>query len=216
MVDSKPMQMPLTIELQQVSKRFGQEQIVQQLSHTFLQPSSTALLGINGSGKSTLLQIIAGYITPTKGKVVYNLNGNPIPAEEIYQLVSYCAPYLELIEEMTLEEFLNYHFSFKKPLLPIAEIIQLIGLTSASNKYISNFSSGMKQRVKLVQAILSDTPILLLDEPCTNLDEDGIQLYKKLVSLFAQNKIIIVASNDMQEYEICQQQLKISDFKQPK
>ena len=131
----------------------------------------------------------------------------------MYELVSYCAPYLELIEEMTLLEFLTYHFSFKKSLVPVKEIIEIIGLQTSSHKLISNFSSGMKQRVKLAQAICSDTYILLLDEPCTNLDTEGIQLYKSLLTRFAKNKILIVASNDINEYDVCSTHLKISDFK---
>jgi ABC-type multidrug transport system ATPase subunit len=171
------------------------------------------LLGINGSGKSTLLQIIAGYTNPTKGKVVYIENGNNLDQSEMYTKVSYCAPYLELIEEMTLTEFLTYHFSFKKAMLPVQDIIQHVGLESSTHKLISNFSSGMKQRVKLAQAILADTAILLLDEPCTNLDEEGIVLYKKLLNQFAQQKLVIVASNDKNEYDVCATHLKISDFK---
>lgn len=131
----------------------------------------------------------------------------------MYKHVSYCAPYLELIEEMTLTEFLTYHFAFKKAMIPVAEIITRIGLEASSHKLISNFSSGMKQRVKLAQAILADTPVLLLDEPCTNLDEDGIQLYKNLLRDFGPQKIVIVASNDKNEYDVCNTHLKISDFK---
>lgn len=199
--------------MQFVSKRFGPEEILTGISHTFTQPSSTALLGINGSGKSTLLLMIAGYTNPSKGKVLYKHHDSIIDAADTYTLVSYCAPYLELIDEMTLNEFLSYHFSFKKSLLPIPEIIELIGLTSSAHKLISNFSSGMKQRVKLAQAILADTEILLLDEPCTNLDDEGILLYKNLIHQFSQHKILIVASNDKNEYEVCHTQLNMSDYK---
>jgi len=118
-----------------------------------------------------------------------------------------------VIEEMTLLEFLRYHFSFKKTNHTIEDIITYIGLEKATNKYISNFSSGMKQRVKLAQAIFADAPILLLDEPCTNLDKDGIDLYHKMIQDFCNEKIIIVASNDPNEYSFCKHKINILDFK---
>ena len=102
---------------------------------------------------------------------------------------------------------------FKKTNYKIEEIIEYIGLEKATHKYISNFSSGMKQRVKLAQAIFADTPILLLDEPCTNLDKEGIDLYHRMISDFCNDKIIIVASNDPNEYSFCTHKINVMDFK---
>ncbi len=201
----------MKITLQNITKHFGEEFLFNDISLSFNLPSSTALLGINGSGKSTLLQIIANYVMPTKGEIMYEQNGNPVEPEAIFHLVSYCAPYLELIEEMTLIEFLSYHFSFKKTQVPIDEIIHIIGLEKAKHKLIEKFSSGMKQRVKLAQAIFADSPVLCLDEPCTNLDENGIQLYRDLIEKYARNKILIVASNDINEYDVCEHRIKIDE-----
>ena len=199
----------MKINLQHISKYFGDELLFDDVSLSFSQPSSTALLGINGSGKSTLLQIIATYMMPSKGEIVYAQNDKIIDPENIYYHISFCAPYLELIEEMTLHEFLQYHFTFKKALLSIDEIIKQIGLQHAANKPIEKFSSGMKQRVKLAQAIFADTDVLFLDEPCTNLDEQGIALYHHLIETYCRERILIVASNDKVEYGVCQEVFQV-------
>lgn len=203
----------LKIEVQNIIKRFEQEEIIHDFSAEFVAPSASVLLGINGSGKSTLLQIISGFVSPSKGSILFSQNGKELDPETRFSAVSFCAPYLEMIEEMTLLEFLTYHFSFKKTKYKIEEIIGYIGLEKASNKYISNFSSGMKQRVKLAQAIFADAPILLLDEPCTNLDKEGIDLYHRMISDFCNDKIIIVASNDPNEYSFCTHKINVMDFK---
>jgi ABC-type multidrug transport system ATPase subunit len=176
-------------------------------------PNKVALLGINGSGKSTLLQMIAGYIIPSFGKIEYTYLDQKIPSEKIYGHIGFCAPSMELIEEYTLQEFLSYHFQYKKPLLSIAQTIAYIGLQDATQKKIENFSSGMKQRVKLAQSIMIDAPMLLLDEPCCNLDVQGIALYKKMIADFAMDKLVIVSSNDAHEYEFCKQHIYLENYK---
>lgn len=199
----------MKIELINISKQFGEELLFKDLNITFEQPSSTALLGINGSGKSTLLQLIATFTIPTKGEIIYSEGNTIIDPETIFHHISYCAPYLELIEEMTLREFLNYHFSFKKAMITVDEMIHRIGLEASAEKQIEKFSSGMKQRVKLAQALFADTSLVCLDEPCTNLDTEGIDLYHRLIEEFAKNKILIVASNDVNEYDVCRKTVQI-------
>ena len=125
------------------------------------------------------------------------------------------APYLEVIEEMTATEFLKFHQKFK-PLvagLSIQEILSVVGLTNAAHKQIRYYSSGMKQRIKLAQAIFSETPVLLLDEPCTNLDLEGIQLFHHLINNYTHNRLVIVSSNDKQEYGFCENTISILDYK---
>ena len=133
----------------------------------------------------------------------------------MYQQISICAPYLELVEEMTVKEFLEFHQGFKSflPGFTVSKIISIIGLEKAIQKQIRNYSSGMKQRVKLAQSIFSDTPILLLDEPCTNLDLNGIELYNRCVNDYCKNKLVVVSSNDEVEYRFCKERLNISDYR---
>jgi ABC-type multidrug transport system ATPase subunit len=206
----------MQIHLTAASKRFNKEWIFSNLDFSFTTGQHYALIGNNGSGKSTLLQIIAGYIGLTKGTIHWTSNsGEDIDSANIFQYISIAAPYLELVEEFTALEQIDFHQQFKPlqtGLTPI-ELLEKIGLGNAANKQIRNFSSGMKQRLKLALAIFDQAPILLLDEPCSNLDQEGIQTYHQLMQAYAMHKIIIVASNDPQEYQFCSQQLALSDFK---
>ena len=199
------------ISLQKAGKRFNKDWIFKDLDYSFEMGQHYALIGNNGSGKSTLLQTISGYATLSKGKIEWG----DYNTETIFQQISVAAPYLELIEEFTTIEQFEFHNRFKpfRKDLTIAQMIEMIGLKAATDKQIRYFSSGMKQRLKLALAILSDTPLLLLDEPCSNLDKEGYQLYAELIQQFAQHKLIIVGSNDPQEYAFCQQQVNLMDYK---
>jgi ABC-type multidrug transport system ATPase subunit len=132
-----------------------------------------------------------------------------------YNNISIAAPYLELIEEMTAREMLNFHSKFKPLIstLSIEEMLKVVGLENAINKQLRYFSSGMKQRLKLAQAFFSNTPILLLDEPTTNLDADGISLYHSLISNYTKDKLVIVSSNVKEEYGFCEEVIEIGKYK---
>ena len=195
----------MKISVTDAGKRFNREWIFRNLSLELHSNQHYAITGHNGSGKSTFLQCIAGSLYTTEGKINFNLNGKTLEPEVVYKQLSICAPYLELIEEMTPTEFLSYHASFK-PFIKgwnATGIIEEIGLVKAKQKQIRYFSSGMKQRVKLAQAFFSDTPVLLLDEPCTNLDQQGIDLYKQLISSLCSNRLVMISSNDATEYSSC-------------
>jgi ABC-type multidrug transport system ATPase subunit len=177
--------------------------------------SRTAVLGSNGSGKSTLLQIISGILKPTVGSIAYQHQNKNISAELAFLNISIASPYLELIEEMTLLEMINFHFSFKNRYQNISneELLELLGLTSSINKEIRYFSSGMKQRTKLLLAIVSDVPCVLLDEPCSNLDKQGIDWYKNLLKDYLGNRTLLICSNQEYEYEICDKSISMLDYK---
>ncbi len=210
----------MKISLINAGKRFNRDWIFRELNQEFISGTAYAITGPNGSGKSTLLQAIGGAIIMSEGSAKYTIGNTNVPEKEIevdkaFQYISIAAPYLELIEEMTLLEMLEFHSQFK-PLLSnttIPDIISTIGLKTAANKQIRFYSSGMKQRVKLAQAIFSDVPCVLLDEPCTNLDAVGIELYHQLIRDYGNNRLIIVSSNDPQEYSFCKEKISITDFK---
>lgn len=206
----------MQIHLTAASKRFNKEWIFSNLDFSFAQGHHYALVGNNGSGKSTLLQIIAGYLGLTKGQISWeDTQQQAIDNTNIFQSISIAAPYLELVEELTAMEQIAFHQQFKSlhPTLKPIDILEKIGLGKAADKQIRNFSSGMKQRLKLALAIFDAAPILLLDEPCSNLDKEGIETYQMLIKDYAMHKLIIVASNDPQEYHFCDQQLTLTDFK---
>jgi ABC-type multidrug transport system ATPase subunit len=207
--------MAMTISLTDAGKRFNRDWIFRHLHYRFESDSSYAIIGPNGSGKSTLLQSLSASMQLSEGSIEYSINNLQCSIDNVYKHISICAPYLEVIEEMTLKEFLEFHHGFK-PFLPgitAESIIELIGLQKAINKQIRYYSSGMKQRVKLAQAIFSDSSIVLLDEPCTNLDTAGVELYYQLIENYCRNRLVIISSNDEQEYKFCKERINIMDWK---
>ncbi len=206
----------MNIILKNTGKRYNREWIFRNINYTFAQGSSYAITGANGSGKSTLLQIIAGASMHSEGEIKWaaaSQTSTKITPENSYTQIAFAAPYLELIEEFTATEMLSFHATFKPLTAPAAQILQIVGLQKAANKQIRYFSSGMKQRLKLAQAFFSNTSTLLLDEPITNLDEEGIELYKKLLQNYTVDRLVIVSSNDKQEYAYCEHIIGIGDYK---
>lgn len=205
----------MKITLSDAGKRFNRDWIFRHFTYEFETGRSYAITGPNGSGKSTLLQVLAGSMHMNEGSIRYSQDERACPPEHIYRHVAICAPYLELVEEMTLKEFLEFHQGFKPFLdgLDHAWIGRAVGLEKAVNKQIRYFSSGMKQRLKLAQSIFSDTAIVLLDEPCTNLDATGIELYQQLVADHCSERLVIVSSNDEMEYRFCTETIRMTDLK---
>lgn len=204
----------MRVEIENLSKRFNREIVFQNLTFSFNSEKKYVITGPNGSGKSTLLQIISGANLPSGGNLTYSLNNRNVEIEEIYQHISYAAPYLDIIEEFTLKEMLQFHFKFKpmKPDESIDSIIEKSLFTNQEEKYIKNFSSGMKQRLKLALAFFSNTQLLLLDEPTSNLDEIGINWYLDNIN-DQKNRLVILASNVKNEYADFDEELSISDYK---
>ena len=204
----------MKIRLSNTGKRFNREWIFRKADIEFNAPTAYAITGPNGSGKSTLLQCIGGLLQISEGSINYT-NGGTIDMEHAFRHISFCAPYLDVIEEMTLLEFLQFHQAFK-PLLKTVTVnkaIEVVGLQNAAHKQIRYYSSGMKQRVRLAQAIFSDTAVLLLDEPCSNLDSTGIALYHSLIATYCKERLVIVCSNDEVEYSFCKERYSILDWK---
>lgn len=206
----------MQIILTDCGKRFRFDWVFRGLTHTFCTGERTAVLGPNGSGKSTLMKILSGHVTPSKGSAVFSINGKTVYPENIFRKMAFAAPYIELIEELTLDEAIRFHAQLKPLIhgLNIADIHDLLALPGSQNKEIRFFSSGMKQRVKLALAVCSDTPLLLLDEPTTNLDAAGAEWYQHLVQQFGgEERTIIVASNDPKDVTFCTKHISILDYK---
>jgi ABC-type multidrug transport system ATPase subunit len=200
----------MEILVQNLSKKFRQEFIIRQFNFTFLSGNSYAITGPNGSGKSTLLQLIAQFTLPNEGKVEM-LGVDP---ELVYSQLTYAAPYVELIEEYTLTEHLE--ILLKNNYLPASVNLDVledfIDLHPGKFKQIKNYSSGMRQKIKLGFALLSDRPVLLLDEPTTNFDEQAKNWFFNRLEQ-QRHKLIIIASNESREIEFCQEKIAIQDFK---
>lgn len=209
--------MAVTIHLNKLGKRFNREWIFRQLSAELKASEKLVVTGSNGSGKSTLLLVLSGYVMPTEGEVSWSSDENKtIDRSNYFKLCSFASPALELVEEFTPEELVKHQAAFKKFQNNISakELLEISELEKNKNKLIRNFSSGMKQRLKLSLAILADCPVLLLDEPVTNLDKQAIEWYSKMITTYAMHKTIVVCSNQVkEEYSFCNREISINDYK---
>ena len=206
----------MRIACQDMGKRYNREWIFRNFTYTFESDNAYVITGGNGSGKSTLLQALSGFLTISKGAITYAQGTDEIAIEKAFRLVSIATPYLDLYEELTLREALAFHLNFKalRAGLTIESFAETVMLAKDIDKQIKHYSSGMKQRVRLGLAILSDTPILLLDEPTSNLDPKGIAWYGELVTSHLKDRIVMVCSNQQEaEYFFCKHEINIEDFK---
>ncbi len=204
----------MLIEATGLGKRFQRDWIYRGLTRHFRPGSATAVLGPNGAGKSTLLNTISGQLLPTEGALTYSLAHRAVAVEDLPQHLAYAAPYLELLEELSLLEMLRFHTQFK-PLRPGVTVDQLLGimyLEKSRHQLVREFSSGMKQRLKLGLALYAAAPLLLLDEPTTNLDATGVAWYQEHVRATRAGRTLLLSSNVAAEYAFCDEQLLVTDF----
>ena len=205
----------MKVNLEHIGRRFNREWIFRDVNYVFETGASYAILGANGAGKSTILQVISGSLSSSEGIISYSKEGVFLNPEHVFEHLSIVAPYLELIEEFTLRELIDFHFQFKKyrPGLDRSQLIELMDLKRSEHKAIKHFSSGMKQRVKLALAFCSETEMILLDDPVSNLDQQGLEWYLSLVKEFSADRILIICSNQIQEYSFCKNHLNVVDYK---
>ena len=185
----------MEITLSNISKGFGSNRVIEKFSFSF-NKGIYAILGKNGSGKSTLLKIIGNLISPSSGKVIYDIKKN----YDVTKTIFFCAPYQELISELTVKEFLKFHFKFRNPTHNYNNILKEFKLDSYVNHQIENLSSGSIQKLKLVISFFSDSEFILLDEPTTNLDDEGKKTYLKVLKELSDKKVIIIATNDKDDF----------------
>jgi ABC-type multidrug transport system ATPase subunit len=204
------------IVVDHIGKKFVREWIIRDATFILETGQKYVFLGPNGSGKSTCLQLLTGMFPVSEGTINYISDlGLNIGVDDWYKYLVISAPYMELVEEFTLREHVDFHRKFKplKNNISSADFEDFIQLPSASNKIIRHFSSGMKQRLKLGLAFMSDVPIVFLDEPTTNLDQQGIEWYLENVTQLGGNQLVILGSNVKQEYEFCENIISVSSFK---
>lgn len=205
----------MKIQLEKLGKKFRKEWIFRNVNLSFELGKNYTFVGPNGSGKSTLLQVLIGVMPQTEGKVSYININQEVSVDDIYKKIVIAAPYLELVEEFTLQESIEFHQKFKpfKDNLSASELIEKIQLAPHKDKTVKNFSSGMKQRLKLGLAFYSKAPIILLDEPTSNLDAQGISWYLKQIEKHTSDRLLIICSNQLNEYDFCKNIIDIRDYK---
>jgi ABC-type multidrug transport system ATPase subunit len=202
------------IQIDAISKSYNYNKLFEDFSATYHYGNSYGIAGRNGSGKSTLLKMISNFITPSTGKIVYaNREGQSIQMDAIYKEISYAAPYIEPFIDGSLEEAVLFHFSVKKLHKNTTIEALLATLNIDKKKRVQSFSTGMLQRLKLILAICTETPFLLIDEPTETLDAQGKQWFQELLNTFAENRIVLIASNNPNDFESCIEVKNIEDFK---
>lgn len=205
----------MQIKLAEIGKKFNREWIFRDLNFKFISGSTYAIHGPNGSGKSTLLKIISSAELPSKGTINYNLpKEGDLEASEMYKHISYVGPYMDLPELLTIQEIYEFNSKFKEIKLDFSSFIEKVYLKNDLKKPIKNYSSGMKQRLKLGLSILSNSSLLILDEPCSNLDKMGVELYQSLLKENSNNRTILIGSNeDKNETFMAEQAINIMNYK---
>ena len=206
----------MNIQLVDTGKRYRFEWIFKALDYNFEMGKGYAVLGNNGAGKSTLMQVLSGHLSLSRGAISYQKDEQPIDADLVYKNLSFAAPYIELIEEFTLQESIDFHWKFKKMNCSKKELLERLQYPkSAYKKAIKFFSSGMQQRLKLALTICSKTSLLLLDEPTITLDKTAIEWYVELLKeyAYAEDRLTIIASNVEADFQGCSERLNILDYK---
>ncbi|MCX6351594.1 MAG: ATP-binding cassette domain-containing protein [Bacteroidetes bacterium] len=199
-----------SVSLKNIGKKFNHSWAFRRLDYEFTGENNYAILGNNGSGKSTLLQMISGFLSSTEGDIFYTKDGKTIPPDEVFNHLSMASPFMELPEELTFAEVLRFHAKFKKPLVDLNLIPAKAQLAKEADKELKHYSSGMKQRVKLSLALFFASDMILLDEPTSHLDENGANWYNQTLAEYSQNRLLIIASNEPEEYRICGEFLKLN------
>ncbi|WP_420150924.1 ABC transporter ATP-binding protein [Spirosoma sp.] len=205
----------MEITAEQIGKKYRKEWIFRHVDLILMAGTSYTFVGPNGSGKSTLLQLLAGNLPATEGQLIYSLNNTVVEPDNWFRQVSIAAPYLELVEELTLDELLIFHQTFKpfKQGLTLEMVADRLLLSHARHKEIKYFSSGMKQRVKLGLAFFSESPVVILDEPTSNLDRQGMNWYQDQVRQLSPGQLLLIGSNQPEEYEFCPNILDVMQWK---
>jgi heme exporter protein A len=208
----------INLQCTDVSKNYNGKVIFKNVNINLADKSSLVITGRNGSGKSTLLKVISHLIRFDKGSIELNINGQKITKEKFYTQIGFLAPYISLYDELTGWENLAFFFDLKVEQKDNKEeklkyLLEKVGLYKRKNDLIRNYSSGMIQRLKLAFAVINNPPLLLMDEPRTNLDEEGISVVYNIAEEQKKRGILILATNEAEDTAICNSILNIEDYK---
>lgn len=202
----------ISLSASALSKSFGRRNIFSDLTFSVQEGNALAITGSNGSGKSTMLKILAGLLTPTRGKVDLILDNRSIKTADCFSYLGYVAPYLQLYDEFTGLENLQIFRHIRGVDVrddSIFELLKHVGLLSRKDDFVRTYSSGMKQRLKYAFALLHQPPVLVLDEPASNLDREGISTIYDIMQRQKERGILIIATNDPGDLKFCDQVINL-------
>jgi len=206
----------ISIELENVTKVFARRLIFKNISQKFIAGNIYGIAGSNGSGKSTLSRIIAGIISPTKGKIRYTFEKRDISEEKLHEHLGFVSPYLVLYDEFSAEENLLHFYKIrglKANHEKIESLLKEFKLFERRHDLLGAYSSGMKQRMKFIFALIHEPGIIILDEPTSNLDEEGKKVVYDIISREAKQNIVLIASNERGDLNLCTETLHLEQFK---
>ncbi len=194
--------MAARIEVDGITKTFGDRKVLKDINFAISAPNSVGITGHNGSGKSTLMKILAQIISPTRGKVTVKLDEKPLPEDRHLEVIKMVAPEMALYEMLSAYENLQFFAKLASVPMPRSEqdrLLALMGLAGRGDDMVGAYSSGMKQRLKYAVALLANPDILLLDEPTSNLDDEGKAIVIDIMAKQQQDKILIIATNEHED-----------------
>lgn len=206
----------IQLKVTELKKTFNNRLVFNKLSFELQSGDKFVVTGKNGSGKSTLIKILAGVLTETSGRVEYFIDDKKIDRENFYKIVGLVSPYLVLYDEFTAYENLSLFSKIRGLKISegeINEILKRAGLYERRNDLVRTYSSGMKQRMKYASAILHNPIVLLLDEPTSNLDLEGKNFVDDLVFNFRKDGVIIVATNETQDFKYGEKIINLDEYK---
>lgn len=204
------------LKLDSLTKYFGRRLVFRDLNIEYSQCGIYGISGPNGSGKSTLLKIIAGISTPSKGKITHTAEGKEIDTAEIHEHIGFVSPYLVLYEEFSCRENIEIMGKIRgiEPDEPhIARLLETFGLADRQNDRLKFYSSGMKQRMKFIFALLHKPALLILDEPTENLDNEGKNKIYELIKNYSASNIVLIASNEDSDLQLCTSSINLLEHK---
>ena len=205
-----------SVEAKELNKTFGRRLIFKNLNFKIQNEGILGIAGANGSGKSTLVKIIAGINSPTSGKIIHKEDGKEIIPEKLHNYIGFVSPYLVLYEEFSAWENLNYFAQIRKVAFDKEKIEYFLNeflIFNRKDDLVKTYSSGMKQRLKFIFALMHSPKLLILDEPTSNLDEKGKESVYQIIEKEGKSSLVIVASNEKTDLQYCSQIIKLEDFK---
>ena len=205
-----------SIQGNEIKKTFGRRLIFNNINFSLTSSSIFGITGANGSGKSTLIKIIAGINSPTAGKINYTDDGKKVESEKLHNFIGFVSPYLVLYDEFSAWENLNYFANIRNVEFDKEKIEHLLNrflLFNRKDDLLKTYSSGMKQRMKFIFALMHSPKLILLDEPTSNLDDEGKESVYQIIENEGNENIVIVASNEKSDLQFCKEEIKLEDFK---
>ena len=200
----------ITLEVSNLRKDFDRRPVFKNLNFALSNSDSLAITGRNGSGKSTLVKVLANTYSQTSGNVSFSIDGKPIERQHFYKYIGFVSPYLNLYDEFTGYENLYFVTNLRGLNAGLIDkVLKRVGLFERRHDLVKIYSSGMKQRLKIAFAIIHNPLILMLDEPTSNLDAEGIRIVDSIAEEYRNERILIIATNDEHERNLCQNDINL-------